>query len=198
MPISKNLLERLTKKDPKLTSLNLSRHYPDLTTEDMKVLASVLQGNPYITKLGFCEAGIKDEGARILAEILPTMPSLVELDVSVNDIGDVGATALFGVTTLRFLNIAANHVTDKAAEQLLRNITLHYVHLDGNSVTANLITQIEKQLESNERRYVTQLKVEFKEFIENLPFEELKSALAAAKKSVQEGLRETPSSGGPS
>jgi Ran GTPase-activating protein (RanGAP) involved in mRNA processing and transport len=188
MPILEKTLRHLTEKDPTLTVLNLSRHYP-LSIADMQALANALRGNPYIAKLVLCEDGIEDEGARILSEVLPTMSSLVELDVSVNNIGDKGAAALFHVAvsphvpTLRILNIAANSVTDKAAGQLLENQTLHCVNLDGNSVSPALIARIDVQLESNETR---ELRAEFSRFIENLSSpDELELALSAAKESLQ-------------
>jgi len=187
MPILEKTLRRLTEKDPTLTVLNLSRHYP-LSTDDMQALANALRGNPYIAKLILCEDGIEDEGARILSEVLPTMLSLVELDVSVNNIGDKGAAALFRtalshIPALRVLNIAANSVTDKTAGQLLENHALHCVNLDGNSVSPDLVARIDAQLESNETR---ELKAEFGRFIENLSSpDELELALSAAKESLQ-------------
>lgn len=188
MPILEKTLRHLTEKDPTLTVLNLSRHYP-LSTNDMQALANALRGNPYIAKLILCEDGIEDEGARILSEVLPTMSSLVELDISVNNIGDKGAAALFRVAvlphipTLRVLNIAANSVTDEAAGQLLENQTLHCVNLDGNSVSPASIARIDAQLKSNETR---ELRAEFSRFIENLSSpDELELALSAAKESLQ-------------
>lgn len=191
MPIPQYVLERLKAKDPKLTELNLSRQFPDLTAADMVILAEALRGNPYVARLVLCENKIGDEGAAILARVIPRVPSLTELDVSINDISDEGATALFCVTTLKFLDIAANQVTYKAAEQLLKNGTLHYVELGGNLVPDSLITQIKDKLDINEQREAAQLRAEFSEFTESLPPKQLKLALSAARESVQEYFRES-------
>jgi len=186
MPIPQDILDCLRADDQTLTELNFSRCYPDLTVADMRSLANALRGNHYITKLILCEDGIEDEGICILAEALPAVPSLIELDVSVNNIGDTGATALFSVTTLKCLDVAANSVTDRAAEQLLHNTTLYYVHLDGNSVSPALVAQIDVQLEGNEQKEATQLREEFHRFIESLSSpNELELALSVAKESIQ-------------
>lgn len=184
MPIPRDVLERLKAKDQQLTALDFSRYYPHLTTADIRDLADALRGNPHVVELVLCDSEIEDDGACLLAAGLSTMPSLVELDVSANHIGNAGAAALFRVPTLRFLNIAANSVTDEAARQLLVNTTLHYVRL-GNSVSPALVTLIDAQLESNEQRELTQLREKVNEFVASLSLNELELAFAAAKESVQ-------------
>jgi len=184
MPIPRDVLERLKAQDQQLTALDFSRYY-HLTTADIRDLTDALRGNPHVVELVLCDSEIDDEGACFLAAGLSTMPSLVELDVSANHIGNAGAAALFRVPTLKFLNIAANSVTDEAAQQLLENTTLHYVRLNGNPVDTALVAKIDAQLDSNEQRELAQLRNELNGFVADLSLEELKLALAAVKESVQ-------------
>ncbi|XP_072892333.1 NACHT, LRR and PYD domains-containing protein 3-like isoform X2 [Hemitrygon akajei] len=75
--------------NPSLTELDLSHN--KLGDSGVKLVSAALRNPEYkIQKLGLSDVGLTDSGAEDLASALSTIPSLTELDLSVNKLGDSG------------------------------------------------------------------------------------------------------------
>jgi len=136
MPISQVILSRLKMNDPKLTELDLTRRYPQLTDSDMEQLAAALQNNKNLRVLILSEDGIGDNGVRILAQALLTT-NVTTLDLSGNHISDEGARALFKVPSLTSLIIGGNDIGNEGITEIRENITIRTLVIDGNDIDDN-------------------------------------------------------------
>jgi len=96
MPISnqefENIIQRLEKNDPTLTSLNLG--YKQIGKERAIRLAKALEHNTALTQLDLIYNGIGNEGANALAKVLQHNNTLTWLDLGGNDIDNEGASTL--------------------------------------------------------------------------------------------------------
>ena len=73
---------------------------------------------PHVKKLNLCNSKINDTGAEKLADILQKFPNLTELDLSGNNIGVQGMTALTAVlpqTNITTLTLYNNKVDEESA-----------------------------------------------------------------------------------
>ncbi|XP_072133528.1 uncharacterized protein [Mobula birostris] len=129
--------------NPSLTELNLNDN--QLGDSGVKLLSAAL-GNPEckLQKLQLDNIGLTDSGAKDLASALSTNPSLTELNLSVNKLGDSGvklvsAALMKSRCKLQELGLDNVGLTDSGAEDLVSalstNPSLTELNLGYNSLT---------------------------------------------------------------
>jgi hypothetical protein len=192
MPIPRSILHRISANDPDLTELNLSSQYPSLNARDMQELVDALKNNTYLETLILCDNAIKDEGALILATGLAHC-HIKTVDVSINDIGNVGIAALIQApilsldvggnsfsddglkllannSILKSLFIHENGLTDKCVQYLLVDKHLLEITLDRNELSHGEVLSIQKHIQQNVSLHVQKIIAEQLEpYIRSLP-----------------------------
>ncbi len=89
MPIDKDILEKLQRKDASLKELDLRGK--KLTVADIRLLCKALKGNTSLRTLNLGYNDLGDEGVRYLAEGLSKNTTLQWLDLGGNDLTEEGA-----------------------------------------------------------------------------------------------------------
>ncbi|XP_072108221.1 LOW QUALITY PROTEIN: NACHT, LRR and PYD domains-containing protein 3-like [Mobula birostris] len=139
-----------------LTELDLSRN--ELGDSGVK-LVSVALRNPEckIQKLGLSEVGLTDSGAEELLSTLSTNRSLMELDLSVNDLGDSGVKLVSAALRnpeckLQKLQLGSVGLTDSGAEDLVStlstNPSLTELELGFNSLTDRSVPALRRLIQT--------------------------------------------------
>ncbi|XP_072892659.1 NACHT, LRR and PYD domains-containing protein 3-like [Hemitrygon akajei] len=129
--------------NPSLTELNLSGN--KLGDSGVKLLSAALR-NPEckIQKLRLRKVGLTDSGAEDLVSALSTNPSLTELNLSHNELGDSGVKLVSAalrnpeckIQKLRLVNVG---LTDSGAEDLVSTLSTH-PSLTGLDLGSNSLT----------------------------------------------------------
>ncbi|XP_072107078.1 NACHT, LRR and PYD domains-containing protein 3-like [Mobula birostris] len=128
---------------PSLTELDLSVN--ELGDSGVRLVSAVLR-NPEckIQKLGLNCVGLTDSGAEDLASALSTNPSVTELNLSDNELGDSGVKLVSAALRnpeckIRKLRLTRVGLTDSGAEDLVSALStkpsLTELHLGSNSLT---------------------------------------------------------------
>ena len=102
----------------------------NLRADDMPDMCSFLNMHPEIVSLDVSYNHIGDAGAKALAG----NTSLTSLDVYFNDIGPAGAKALAGNTSLTSLDMRSNHLGDDGAKALTSNTSLTSLNVASNKI----------------------------------------------------------------
>ncbi|XP_072891350.1 NACHT, LRR and PYD domains-containing protein 12-like [Hemitrygon akajei] len=129
--------------NPSLTELNLSGN--KLGDSGVKLVSAALR-NPEckIQKLRLRKVGLTDSGAEDLVSALSTNPSLTELNLSHNELGDSGVKLVSAalrnpeckIQKLRLVNVG---LTDSGAEDLVSTLSTH-PSLTGLDLGSNSLT----------------------------------------------------------
>ncbi|XP_072894538.1 NACHT, LRR and PYD domains-containing protein 3-like isoform X1 [Hemitrygon akajei] len=138
---AKDLVSALS-TNPSLTELNLSDN--KLGDSGVKLVSAALR-NPEckIQKLGLRGVGLTDSGAEDLVSALSTKPSLTELDLSLNELGDSGVKQVFAALRnpeckIQKLQLSDVGLTDSGVEDLVSalstNPSLTVLNLGSNSL----------------------------------------------------------------
>ena len=114
---------------------------------------SIALGSP----LNLAGSGGGPQMAFMLAAKMKANVSPPEADISSNDIGDIGASAIAGAIpinrTTHSLNMAANTISDHAAmgifTAMMHSMTLYKINLDGNKIGNNGATALAALLKTN-------------------------------------------------
>lgn len=133
MPISAQILDRISSNDPTLIELDLSLQSPPLDARDMAQLASALKTNTKLKLLILADNAMLDEGAKKLAEGLK-FSQVETVDVSGNKIGNAGIDELLQ-TPIESLKIVGNSFDDDAFRLLARNSKLKFLYAYANNLT---------------------------------------------------------------
>eukprot|EP01084_Bolivina_argentea_P046539 85713_1 len=133
-------------KNKTMTTLDLSNN--NISDVGARRLSTFLQKNNVLQILNLNNNKITDEGIQYIASTLTNKNNscLIELDVSLNNINDLGAITLFesvGISeSLQTLNISCNHVTNKSFEAFINmlkvNTTLHSLNISGNPLIGSI------------------------------------------------------------
>jgi Ran GTPase-activating protein (RanGAP) involved in mRNA processing and transport len=79
-----------------------------------------------LTHLNLNDNSIGDEGAKALAQVLPSMTGLTKLDLKSNQIGDAGADALANVLSkmnkLSYIDLSFNNIGDEGAKSFANGV----------------------------------------------------------------------------
>ena len=106
------------------TATNLK--YVNIGVSELKALANALRTDDVVTELTLSSAGMSDAGVANLCPVIPTMTSLVYVDLSYNAITDIGCKAV-GVAiektnSVRRITLRGNRIQDKGAELLITGL----------------------------------------------------------------------------
>lgn len=121
--------------DIPLTTLNLAGC--NLTDEHVKIIANFLKKNPGITALDLSNNNISNVGAQELA----ANNTLLSLNLAKNNIGNSGALALAKNQKISNLNLSYNHIGDAGIkgivdEGLKKNNIITTLDLSGNDISS--------------------------------------------------------------
>ena len=131
MPISKQLLDKISQNNYPSSSCDLSNHHT--TDQEVIQLAVALRHNTILTSLNLAQnRHLSHEAVRILAN----NKTLISLDLAHNRIGDEGAQALASNTTLTSLNLSCNEISSEGVQAFARNTTLISLNLCNNQIKA--------------------------------------------------------------
>eukprot|EP01080_Neovahlkampfia_damariscottae_P007612 gene7612-11935_t len=140
----KNFIEAELKKNPNYLKLS----YLNITSEDVKVLASLLLENSSIQYLDLTCNNLADKGAQYLANSLKSNKSLEYLNLSCNGISDEGGKSIArslhesvgNNSTLKHLDLSMNKLGDDTAfifsEVLEKNSSLVTISLRSNKFSS--------------------------------------------------------------
>lgn len=151
-----------------LTSISLTEG--DITAEGVDELLKHLSNKPALKELNLSMNFIGDNGATMLAERLPSQIDTLTL-VQVG-LTDEGAKALAKNNTLTSLDITGNTISAEAAGDFVFNETLTTLEMDTYKLSEELQEAIQKTLEVNRNRSATDTLKVGKEEIEE-PEEEV-------------------------
>ncbi|XP_072894768.1 NACHT, LRR and PYD domains-containing protein 3-like [Hemitrygon akajei] len=142
--------------NPSLTELNLSGN--KLGNSGVKLVSAALR-NPEckIQKLGLWDVGLLDSGAEDLASALSTNPSLTELDLSGNKLGDSGVKLVSAALRnpeckIQKLGLFRVGLTDSGAEDLVSALSTHpslmELNLGSNSLTDRSVPALRRLIQT--------------------------------------------------
>ncbi|MDF2867475.1 MAG: hypothetical protein K0S11_945 [Gammaproteobacteria bacterium] len=165
MPLNPDILSRLSRNDPTLTTLDLAGQ--NLNTSDIAELATALSHNRHVVALDLSANPVRDEDARLLlaCEALRTLklesaeitaqgaitlaqhPGLTALYLSENPIGHTGFNALTQNTRLNLLAVVDCQINSKDMALFSERCALTSLDLSGNQMddeSCILLAQHEK------------------------------------------------------
>ncbi|CAB1342713.1 unnamed protein product [Coregonus sp. 'balchen'] len=132
--------------------MNFEWNLFEFTFRDCESLAKALKSCKTLRVLRIHQSKVDDEKCRQLVNNLLDHPSLRELNLSHNLIGD-RAYALAKNSSLLSLNLRLNRLGDEGgqaiAQALLKNRTLEWLHLGGNEMTEPTATVLSQVLVQN-------------------------------------------------
>lgn len=140
MPFKQDVLERIRKCDPSLTSIERGAWTGLLTNDDIRTITDIINDseNTVVTDLNLSENSIGDEGALALS----SLKTLKSLQLADNEITDRGAIGLAKSNSLSFLDISANAISEKGFLALLGNANIQKLFILGCNFTNGIVDSI--------------------------------------------------------
>ena len=140
MPILQRYKEKILKRDPAVTEIDLSSS--GLDDADAKTLQDLLLKNPYIIKLVLSRNNITSKSIKYLSEC----KNIESLNLSQNKL-DTGVAQLMTMPKLKVLNLNDNNLDNESARAVLQSCGPNlFVTVYGNpSVDRCLVDEIDKK-----------------------------------------------------
>ncbi len=142
-------LAEMLRKNTILTFLDLGEC--NIGADGMVILCRALLqgggGNTTLQSLLLYQDGAEDEGAMAIADVIKHHPTLTELDISSNSIGDDGTQAIANAlstsstSVLRVLHYGANTCTPDGSIPMLLTSLARHPHLENVSMVGNEVSE---------------------------------------------------------
>ncbi|KAJ3425903.1 ynein regulatory complex subunit [Anaeramoeba flamelloides] len=149
--LSTNLIEFLDPFTKKMEHFKRNTHNT-IRTNYLKEVFDEISKNPNFTSVNLTNKQLRDEDLQIFFQTLQTHCKLACLDLSLNQIGDQGATFLSTILRtkrngIKRLDLTHNQITDKGAIRLihsfLRNKKIEEIKLSLNNTSLHILKIIE-------------------------------------------------------
>ncbi|KAJ6229823.1 ynein regulatory complex subunit 5 [Anaeramoeba flamelloides] len=149
--LSTNLIEFLDPFTKKMEHFKRNTHNT-IRTNYLKKVFGEISRNPNFTSVNLTNKQLRDEDLQIFFQTFQTNCTLTCLDLSLNQIGDQGATFLSTVlrterNEIKRLDLTHNEITDKGAIRLihsfLRNQKIEEIRLSLNNTSLHILKIIE-------------------------------------------------------
>jgi hypothetical protein len=129
-----------------LTELNFSYDCGKIGAQEVEVLASI--PNLKILCIAYNQDKINAEGAKFFLD----HPTITELDLRNQNLGDEGAKYIASIPNLETVNVSYNNINEDGGKAFLSHKTLTSINLYSNNISEKTLYLIEEMIENNKNR----------------------------------------------
>jgi Ran GTPase-activating protein (RanGAP) involved in mRNA processing and transport len=114
------------------------------------ITKKIKENNPSDTTLSITDAGLSDSDVSFLVAMLRAHLYITALDLSSNNISNLGVKDLATLTKLKKINLENNNVSDDGALILIKCEHLDFINLTRNNLHPNKVDELVAALKSRQ------------------------------------------------